>query len=810
MVRMVATVPDAPPRGLTAAEVAEHMRRGLVNREPAPVDRTYLRIVLEHALPPINVALYTISVVLVLMGLGVDALVTAGPVLAYVAVGIWQETRAKRQLDRIALLHRPRATVLRDGTEVELRAGDLVLGDVVVLRRGDQVIVDGRILAGDVELDEALLSGESDPVRRAAGARVVSGTVCVSGRALVEADRVGADSTSARLLRTAQTMRVERTPVQRALQRVILSVTGIVALAAVLVGARILGAGDATWADVAQAAAVLVALGPQGLLVVVTITYTLGAVTLARQGAIVQRFGAIEAMSHVDTLCVDKTGTLTTGRIRMVEAAVVGTGDPIAEVAASMDPPNATVLAIRAAQPADPRPTRWQVPFSSARRWSALRFADGSGRTHVLGAPDALIDALDAGADLVATRARALAASGHRVLLHAVAPATTQRPEAIPAGLTPVTIVACAEELRPDARAILDAMGGAGVELKMISGDDPHTLASVAGAAGIALATPAVAGPALGDDAAATRSLLEGTLFGRVDPETKARCVQLLRAAGRFVAMLGDGVNDLLALKRAQLGLAMGSGSPATRAVADLVLVEDDFALLPAVLRAGQRIVSAMLVTLELLLARTSSMLLIVVAAAVLGLPFPFTPRNNSVLALLTVGIPTVALALMVAPTRPPDGILRSALRFAVPSGIGIGLPALAGYALVLGAGGDVVVARTSLVVLTVLFGLGLLTLVARRWARPAMERRHRWRLWALAASMAAIFAIVLSVPPVRAFFELSTLDAGSLAALLAVGAAWTAAAHGLTGALGGAVIGRAERWIEDRWRRRLPAQRAR
>ena len=809
MVRMVATVPDAAVRGLTEAEVADRIRRGLVNRERPPVDRTYLRIVLEHALPPINVALYAISVVLVLIGLGVDALVTAGPVLAYVAVGIWQETRAKRQLDRIALVHRPRATVLRDGSEVELHAGELVLGDVVVLRRGDQVIVDGRVLDGDVEVDEALLSGESDPVRRATGERVVSGTVCVSGRALVEADRVGADSTSARLLRTARTMRVERTPVQRALQSVILSVTGIVALAALLVGARILGAGDATWADVAQAAAVLVALVPQGLLVVVTITYTLGAVTLARQGAIVQRFGAIEAMSHVDTLCVDKTGTLTTGRIRMVEAAVVGSGDPIGEVAASMDPPNATVLAIRAAQPTAPRPTRWQVPFSSARRWSALRFGDGSGQTHVLGAPDALLESLRDRADVVATTARCLAESGHRVLLHAVAPTTSRRPDGVPVELTPVTIVACAEELRPDARAILDSMAGAGVELKMISGDDARTVASVARAAGIQLATPAMTGSALGDDADATRSLVKGTLFGRVDPETKARCIELLRAAGRVVAMLGDGVNDLLALKRAQLGLAMGSGSPATRAVADLVLVEDDFALLPAVLRAGQRIVSAMLVTLELLSARTSSMLLIVVAAALIGLPFPFTPRNNSVLALLTVGIPTVALALMVAPTRPPDGILRSALRFAVPSGIGMGLPALVGYALVLGWDGDVAVARTSLVVLTVLFGLGLVTLVARRWARPAMARRDRWRLWALAAAMAAIFAVVLAVPPVRDFFELAALDGGLLAGLVGVGLAWTAAAHAITGAVGGAVVGGVERWIEARWRRRLPAPRA-
>lgn len=799
MVRVAATENARRARiGLTSEEVDDRLRRGLVNRERPPVDRTYWRILLDHALPPINIALYAISVSLLLMGLEIDALVTAGPVLGYVLVGIWQETRAKRQLDRITLLHRPRATVIRDGAEASVAANAIVMGDHVVLRRGDEVTVDGRIVDGEIEVDEAMLTGESDPVARGMGERVSSGCACVSGEAIVEADRIGAAGASATMLRAARAIRVERTPVQRTLQRVILAVTLIVALAGSLVALRLIGS-DASLADGARAAAVLVALVPQGLLVVVTITYAMGALRITRQGAVVQRISAIEAMSHVDTLCVDKTGTLTTGRIRLAEAHAIGEGGDLAAVAASMEPPNPTLLAIRAATPGIARPTAWQVAFSSARRWSALRFADGDGSVHVLGAPDALLPAIPqverAG---IERRVAALTAAGRRVLLHAggSAPEDDRPPSCLPAPLAPLGLLGFSEELRPDARQILDEIADAGARLKMISGDDPRTLQAVATAAGLQSPVPAIAAADLASDEAAIRALERGCLFGRVDPESKARFIGLLRAAGRYVGMIGDGVNDILALKRAQLGIAMESGSPATRAVADIVLLRDDFRLLPAILRAGQRVVSAMMVTLELLLARTASMIVIVSVGAALALPFPFTPRNNSLLALLTVGIPTVVLALVVAPARPPAHILRSSLRFALPSGVGMALPALAIYGAVLPSTNDVSTARTALLEVTVLFGIGLITLVAERWTRPIVGHSDRWRVWALAAAMALAFVAVLAVPPVRSFFELAEMDIRLHALLAAVGVGWTVGAHLVTGWVG---------WLIAAVERRMP-----
>ncbi len=797
MVRMAATEDARRARvGLTSAEVDDRVRRGLVNRERPPVDRTYWRILLDHALPPINVALYAISASLLLMGLEVDALVTAGPVLGYVLVGIWQETRAKRQLDRITLLHRPRATVLRDGAEASVATSAIVMGDHLVLRRGDEVTVDGVVVAGEIEVDEAILTGESDPVARSVGDRVSSGCACVSGEAIVEADRIGEAGASATMLRAARAIRVERTPVQRTLQRVILAVTLIVALAGTVVAVRLIGS-DASLADGARATAVLVALVPQGLLVVVTITYAMGALQITRQGAVVQRISSIEAMSHVDTLCVDKTGTLTTGRIRLADSQALGGTSDLAAVAASMEPPNPTLMAIRAAFPAAARPTAWQVAFSSARRWSALSFTDDHRTVHVLGAPDALLPAIaESQRTGIERRVAAMTSAGRRVLLHARGPAHSGPPRGLPAPLAPVTLLGFSEEVRPDARQILDEIADAGAQLKMISGDDPRTLQAVATAAGLTSLIPAVAAADVASDEAAVRALERGCLFGRVDPESKARFIGLLRAAGRYVGMIGDGVNDILALKRAQLGIAMESGSPATRAVADIVLLRDDFRLLPAILRAGQRVVSAMMVTLELLLARTSSMIVIVSVAAVLALPFPFTPRNNSLLALLTVGIPTIVLALVVAPARPPAHILRSSLRFALPSGVGMALPALAVYAGVLAGTGDVPMARTALVEVTVLFGIGLITLVATRWTRPIVARAERWRVWALAAAMALAFVVVLALGPGRSFFELAEMDIGTHALLAAVGVGWTIGAHMVTGWVG---------WLIATVERRMP-----
>ena len=783
------------PRGLTSAEVSERVSRGQVNVDRPPVDRTYRRILVEHALPPVNVALYAVSIALLLMGLETDALVTAGPVLAYVLIGIWQEMRAKRKLDAIALLHRPRATVLRDGVERDVAIGAIVLDDLLLVRRGDELVIDGGILQGEIEADEGIISGESAPVVRRVGDRVSSGSVCVSGRAIVRADRIGSDSISARMLRSARAIRSERTPVQQTLHRVILAVTLVIALAGVGVASRFIGA-EASAEEGARAAAVLVALVPQGLLVIVTITYAVAALQLTRRGALVQRTSSIEAMSYVDTLCIDKTGTLTTGHIRLVEVEPLddsGQSD-VAAVAASMEPPNDTILAVRAARGGTARPTSWQMAFSSSRRWSALRFADAP-EVHVLGAPDALLASVPARRRrAVESRVAELAATGRRVLLYARAATLADPPSSLPVTLEPVTLLGFAEELRPDARSIIRGINNAGVELKMISGDDPRTLQAVATAAGIATEAPAVAAADLaGPDEALTAALVHRSLFGRVDPPTKARFVALLRAAGRYVAMIGDGVNDILALKRAQLGIAMQSGSPATRAASDIVLLRDDFTLLPAILLAGQRVVAAMTVSLELLLARTFSMILIVTLAAVLALPFPFTPRNNSLLALLTVGIPTMVLALAVAPARPPDSILRSGLRFALPSGLGIGLPAVTAYALALALSGDVALSRTVLLDLTVFFGIGLITLVARRWTRPVMPRAQRWQLWALAAAMAAIFALVLGLPPVRAFFDLAPMPPALLGLMALLGIAWTVAAH-LVADVVAAVIGRVER----------------
>jgi cation-transporting ATPase E len=807
--------------GLSETEAAQRLATGLGNVARRRGDRSYLQIVAEHSLPAVNLALFAVSLVLFLIGLPVDALVTLGPVLANVLISIGQEVRAKRQLDRITLLHQPMARVVRGGRRRPVRPDEIVVGDLVVLARGDEVVADGPIIDGAAELDESQLTGEAEPVARGAGERVTSGSVCVSGELLYRADQVAEASLAGQLVVEGRRLRRDRTPVQQVVQRVIVAVAVIIVAVGLLHAVAALRSGLG-WVASVQNTAVLITLVPQGLLAIITITYAVGAIEVARRGALVQRVGALESMSHVDLLCADKTGTLTSGRLRLANVAPVGRAvdaDPgegarirglLARFTASQSSPTATSSAIAASLTAEPAALAWEISFSSARRWSALAFADGGEDAFLLGAAEPILPAIRDRVlrAAVAEQVEALASSGRRVLVFAtsgVSPAWAALRRHDAAGrrpdLQPLAVVSLEEELRPDAREVLEELCATGVTLKVLSGDDPRTVASVAAAARIPIAGAPLSGEMVErlDDVPALDLVAGTSLLGRVGPHLKARIVALLRGAGHAVAMLGDGVNDLLPIKRANLGIAMESGSPATRSAADLVLLDDDFGALPAVLQAGQRIVAAMRVTLELLLSRTFAMLAVVAVIALLGLDFPLTPRSNSILALVTVGIPILVLALIVPPSRPPRRILRSALRFAIPAGLGIAALAIPVYAVALRATGDLPLARTLLIHVAVLCGLGLITLLADfRPGRHVTARGEEWRLWLLAALMALLYLLIVAVPLTRSFFDLSPtpLPLAVLAAGLAT--AWTVAAHLLARRVTPALLRLVERRIDD------------
>lgn len=777
---MAIAIPALPLTGLTDAEADRRRGAGQGNNAPIPEGRTYWEIFRRNAFTPLYAVLLLVAGLLLAVGLQVDALVTAGPIVVYVGIGVGQEVRAKRQLDQISLLTRPRARVLRDGVLRDADPSEVVLGDLLEVQAGDQLPLDARIVAGELEVDESFITGESEFQLRGPEAHLRSGVIVAAGTATVEVERVGLESYASQLLLQARRYRDEATPLQRDVNRATILIVSLVLAVSVLVAVGFIRVGaDLMAPTTLRAAAVLVALVPQGLAMMIMVTYTVGAVRIASHGALVQRLAAVEAMSRVDTLCLDKTGTITSRLMRLAEAVPIAPHDEAGlrhlagVLAASAATASPSTDALRRPDVAA-EPVVEEVPFRSARRWSGLRLAGASPGTYLLGAPEKLFTVLPPEiVDGLREPAQAMAARGLRVLLLARgAGAATLRDGAgeavLPAPLEPIGLLGLVEELRPHAEETLREFAATGVELRILSGDDPTTVAAVAGSVGFP-ATDAIHGETLASvaDGQLAATIGRARIIGRIEPELKARVVRALRGAGRFVGMIGDGVNDILALKQAQLGIAMGSGTSAARGVSDIILLQDSFDLLPRVVVEGRRIVAGMRTTLFLLLSRTGYMLLILAGAGLLALPFPFTPRTNSALALITVGLPTLLIVFWVGPARPPRNLLRATASFALPVAIAVAALCLPVYAAYLGRGAEE--ARTALTSTAVLCGIGVLTLL------PGERDR---RLAALVVGMVLLYALILAVPLFRSFFELAPLPLSELALLTGIAAAWTVAAH--------------------------------
>jgi cation-transporting P-type ATPase E len=660
--------------GLTSREAEARRRRGEGNVAVSASSRSYARILRTNVFSFFTVILFVIGAALLALGRYNDAFTSVGLGLVNAAISAVQEIRAKRKLDRLQLLGRSRVTVLRDGRETSVAQEDVVRGDVLRVRPGDQVVVDGPLLdGGRVEVDESLLTGESEPQLRGPGEDLLSGSSCVGGGGSQLARDVGASSYASRLTAEARQASTDTTPLQRRIEFVVRLVMVLVALmsATILLQAALEGF---SLVRVVQTTAVLSGLVPYGLFFLVAVAYTVGAAKSSGRGALVQQVNAVESVSNVDVVCTDKTGTLTTGRLSLAEVRPVGplgaaaVEHLVGSLARSTTAANLTSSALAAALPGAPWEVREEVPFSSSLRWSALR-TDGG--VLVLGAPDALAPALS-GAPLTDT-VTALTGQGLRVLVVARAadPAArlredTGRPR-LPA-LEPLAVVALADELRPDVPGTLAGLIAGGTAVKVVSGDDPRTVAALARQAGLDGGDPVTGADldALTDrefDDVAART----TVFGRIAPEQKERLVASLRRQGRYVAMVGDGVNDARALKRAHVGVAMRSGSAVTRDVADIVLTDDSLtALLPAQ-QEGRRIISGIGTSMQVFLARVGTQGLVILAVTMLGLGFPYSPANVG-LTLLTVGLPTLFLTMWARPAPPDPHLLTSLWRFVVPA----------------------------------------------------------------------------------------------------------------------------------------------
>lgn len=734
--------------GLTDEQVVARVQRGLTNDVPAAPSRGVAQILRSNLLTRFNALLGGLLVGILLVGEWRDALF--GLVLvANSGIGIVQELRAKRALDRLAVLSAPLARVVRAGGTREVHPSEIVQDDVLEMRPGDQIVVDGEVLASDgLEVDETLLTGESDAVVRTAGGSVLSGSFVVAGSGLYRATRVGGAAYAARLTADARSFTLFDSRLRAEIDVVLrLATWALLPAAAILVISQLRAQATVEQA-VASSIGGVVAMVPEGLVLLTSTAFAVAVVRLARQRTLVQELAAVEGLARADVLCLDKTGTLTRGAITFAHLDPLGGHNAAATVLgaiAAVDAnPNATLRAIAAQFPA---PAGWNatqtVAFSSTRGYAVAAF--GARGAWVLGAPEVLLARTSVVGD-IAERVTTYVEDGQRVLMLARVPDGRDLTP-LPSGLQACALVVLADHLRPDAPAVLDALTREDIAIKVISGDDPRTVGALARRAGLGQVV-AVDARGLPDDGPGLVAAIESaTVFGRVAPRQKLAMVAALQSVGHVVAMTGDGVNDVLALKGADLGIAMGSGSAAARGVAQLVLLDDQFSALPSVLAEGRRVIGNVDRLARLFVTKSVYSLLLALAVGVAVLPFPFLPRHLSLIGALTIGIPGVFLAVAPNTGRVQDGFLTRVLRFAVPAGMVAAAATFAGYYVTrLLPDVNLDEARTTATV--VLLSVGLIVLA--RLADPLTRARRL-----LITGLVVMMILAVALPTIRTFFAL-------------------------------------------------------
>ena len=757
--------------GLSAAEVAERLAAGQVNDQGKQPTRTIGQILLANVATRFNAILGALFVVIVIVGPVQDGLF--GLVLvANSAIGIAQELRAKRTLDRLTVLNAPTAAVLRDGLPAKVPAAGVVLDDLVDLETGDQVVVDGTVVdSGGLEIDESLLSGEADPVSKPTGSDVLSGSFVAAGSGRIVATSVGQEAYAARLAEQARSYSPARSEIRDSINTVLRWISWLLVPVGAALVVRQLQSGLTVDEALRGSVAGLAGMVPEGLVLLTSVAMAVGVVRLAAKRVLVQDLPAIEGLARVDVVCCDKTGTLTQGSMRVASVVGLNAGhralDPRTEaalgaLAAAASRPNATMRALAASYP-DPgwRPEH-VIAFSSARKWSAASY-DGEG-TWVIGSPEMIM----ARPGEVLDRAAHLAAGGYRVLLlaKAAAPALADDGEPrLPSGIDPVAMVTLEEQIRPDAKATLEFFARQSVSVRVISGDHPATVAAIAGRLGLPGASDHVidARELPEDPADLAAAVSDATIIGRVAPHQKRAIIRALQGAGHVVAMTGDGVNDVLALKDSDVGIAMGSGTPASRGVARLVLLDDAFATLPGVVAEGRRIIGNVERVSRLFLTKTGYALLLALAVAATGVPYPFYARHLTIISTLSIGLPAFLLALAPNADRVSSGFLGRALRFAIPAAVMIAASVLSAFLTVRASGHGLGDARTSATIVAVAMSLFVLAALARPLAS--------WR-GGMVLALAAAFAGLFTLPWLRGQLAIDVLPPGTFALSLAIAAA--------------------------------------
>lgn len=679
--------------GLTSQEVAERKAKGLANDADVRTSRTYTDIFVKNTFTPFNVVLFIIGILLVICDEVVSAVSATGIIIANILISTIQEMRAKRKLDKISLLVRPKVSVVRDGKEVEIDQSEIVVDDLIVIRAGEQALVDGIVeKCRSTEMDESLLTGESSTVRKHEGDRVYSGSVCVTGETYYRVTAVGNDAYASQMLRSARRFTSKKTPLQMETQ----TITNILMLiAAILFVITIFKSIFITHEDLGQTLEVFVLcldVVPIALFLLITLTYMIAAARMADSGVLLQRANSVESISHVNTVCMDKTGTITTNKLRYESETDFVPSEEAARYASVFatlsGSRNRTMVAILEHYGEADAELEEEIQFSSERKFSAVRAKDGDrSYTMYVGAWTSLGSHCRTDLDIQSI-IDSESSKGLRTVLLCLGedgPLHDSDGNPVIHDLVPVSVISIRDEVRPDCRDTIQVFLDNGMDLKVISGDDPVTVDALFSIADIPGERRIVSGPELDamDPETFEKTVLETNIFGRMKPENKQAVIEALKKNGRYVAMIGDGVNDVKSLKTAQVGVALESGSGAARGVADMVLVDDNFAALPKALVEGRRTVSGMRDILKIYLTRNLALALMFIAIYVFIGYLPMIPIQNTYYAFVSVTIMAFFMTIFAKPDDNKNLILPDVLRFCVPSAImiaGFGLAIYAGF----------------------------------------------------------------------------------------------------------------------------------
>jgi cation-transporting P-type ATPase E len=758
--------------GLTDAEVAQRVADGKTNDVPTRAARSVSDIVRANVFTRINAILGVLLIIVLSTGSVINGAFGL-LIIANSAIGIIQELRAKQTLDKLAIVGQTKPLVRRQSGTQALLPSEVVLDDIIELGPGDQIVVDGEIVEEtNLEVDESLLTGEADAIAKDADDNVMSGSFVVAGSGAYRATKVGREAYAAKLADEASKFTLVNSELRSGINKILQFITYLLVPAGLLIIYTQLFTTDAGWREsVLRMVGALVPMVPEGLVLMTSIAFAVGVVRLGRRQCLVNELPAIEGLARVDVVCADKTGTLTENGMRVSDLKPLSegaVGDILAQLASDDARPNASMAAIGEAYKMPPGWTATATaPFKSATKWSGASY--GEHGNWVIGAPDVL---LEPGSE-VAEQAEQIGSLGLRVLLLGSSDLPVDHPDA-PGTVIPVALVVLEQRVRPDARDTLDYFASQKVTIKVISGDNAVSVGAVAGSLGLEGETmDARQLPDQPEQLADT--LEEYTTFGRVRPDQKRAMVHALQSRGHTVAMTGDGVNDVLALKDADIGVAMGSGSSASRAVAQIVLLDNKFATLPHVVGEGRRVIGNIERVSNLFLTKTVYSVLLAVLVGLAGLAskifgsdpllFPFQPIHVTIAAWFTIGIPAFILSLAPNNERAHPGFVRRVMTSALPSGLVVGIATFTSY-LVAYQGREATPTEQTQASTAALITL----LVTAVWVLAVVARPYQWWRVALVTVSGLAYVVIFSIPLAQKMFMLDSSNMAITSMALGIG----------------------------------------